>query len=173
MALHRLTSITLGVPDVDASQTFFDDFGLTTGDGGWMHTRDGGAQLELAPDAHRRLRRIGVGATDPDDLAQIAARVESTGLGAIVESTDERLVLSEPVTGLPVEITVADEGRGVPPELREKIFEPFYTTDSGRAGGLGLAITRRLIAEAGGDICVDGREEGGAEFLVHLPIAKG
>ena len=59
MALHRLTSITLGVPDVDASRTFFDEFGLTSGEAGWMHTRDGGAQLELAPDSHRRLQRLG------------------------------------------------------------------------------------------------------------------
>jgi signal transduction histidine kinase len=71
-----------------------------------------------------------------------------------------------------VEIVVADEGPGVPLELREKIFEPFYTTGSGRSGGLGLAISRRLVAEAGGEICVGGREEGGAEFLVSLPAAK-
>jgi signal transduction histidine kinase len=71
------------------------------------------------------------------------------------------------------EIVITDEGPGVPPELRERIFEPFYTTGSKRAGGLGLAITRRLIAEAGGEIFVDGCKKGGAEFLVRLPTAKG
>ncbi len=107
MALHRLTSITLGVPDIDASRSFFDDFGLTVGDGGWMHTRDGGAQLELNPAPHRRLERLGVGAADADDLGRIAARVDKVGLGTVIESSGDRLVVAEPATGLPVEVTVA------------------------------------------------------------------
>jgi len=106
MGLHRLTSISLGVPDVAASTAFFHDFGLT-GDG-VLGTRDGGDQLELVPSATRSLIRLGVGTDDPDDLARIAGRVERTGLGSIVESTADRLLLSEPVTGLLVEITEAD-----------------------------------------------------------------
>jgi catechol 2,3-dioxygenase-like lactoylglutathione lyase family enzyme len=101
-----LTSITLGVPDVDASRSFFDDFGLATDDGGWMHTRDGGAQLELTPAPHRRLERLGVGAADADDLGRIAARADALGL--VAASSDDRLVVTEPATGLAVEVTVAD-----------------------------------------------------------------
>ena len=41
MGLHRLTSITLGVPDVVASSVFFDEFGLEAGTDGWFGTRDG------------------------------------------------------------------------------------------------------------------------------------
>lgn len=106
MALHRLTSISLGVPDVDASRRFFHDFGLD-GDG-LLHTRDGGAQVELLATPTRSLRRLGVGTDDLDDLGRIAARVQTTGLGAVVEATEDRLVLAEPVTGLLVEITQAD-----------------------------------------------------------------
>jgi catechol 2,3-dioxygenase-like lactoylglutathione lyase family enzyme len=106
MALHRLTSITLGVPDVAASTVFFHDFGLT-GDG-VLSTRDGGEQLELVPSRTRALHRLGVGTDDPDDLGRIAGRVERSGCGSVVESTDARLVLAEPVTGLLVEITQAD-----------------------------------------------------------------
>ncbi len=106
MGLHRLTSITLGVPDVAASRAFFHDFGLT-GDG-VLCTRDGGEQLELVSSAKRSLIRLGVGTDDPDDFGRIAGRVERSGLGSIVESTGERLVLSEPATGLLVEVTHAD-----------------------------------------------------------------
>ena len=106
MGLHRLTSITLGVPDVSASTAFFHDFGLT-GDG-VLATRDGGDQLELVPSATRTLLRLGVGADDPDDLERIAGRVARTGLGSVVESTTDRLLLAEPVTGLLVEVTTAD-----------------------------------------------------------------
>jgi len=106
MALHRLTSLTLGVPDVAASAAFFTDFGLDADDG-WLATRDGGRQLELVPSAHRQLRRIGVGAQDPDDLERIAGRVASIGLGTVVEHAGDRLLLAEPATGVLVEITVA------------------------------------------------------------------
>ena len=108
MALHRLTSLTLGVPDVDASSKFFVDFGLEPGENGWHSTRDGGDQLELVQTPHRQLQRVGVGATSQDDLAAIAHRVESVGLGSIVESSDTKLVLSEPVTGLTVDVTIAE-----------------------------------------------------------------
>ena len=106
MALHRLTSITLGVPDVASSTAFFRDFGLT-GDS-VLSTRDGGEQLELVPSANRSLQRLGVGTDDLDDLGRIADRAERSALGSVVESTGDRLVVAEPVTGLLVEITEAD-----------------------------------------------------------------
>lgn len=107
MGLHRLTSITLGVPDVAASSSFFTDFGLEVADDGWFRTRDGGNQLQLVPAANRSLRRLGVGARDADDLSRIAALVESVGLGTVMDSTPDRLVITEPVTDLPVDVTVA------------------------------------------------------------------
>jgi signal transduction histidine kinase len=71
-----------------------------------------------------------------------------------------------------VQVSVADEGPGVPVELREAVFEPFYSTRSGRAGGLGLAITSRIVSDAGGTICAESREQGGAEFRVTLPRSE-
>ena len=106
MGLHRLTSITLGVPDVDASSSFFTDFGLEAGDDGWHATRDVGEQLQLVAAPHRRLERLGVGATNAADVASIADRASSTGLGAVVDQVDERIVLTEPVTGLAVDVAV-------------------------------------------------------------------
>lgn len=112
MGLHRLTAITLGVPDIDASAAFFRDFGLT-GDRR-LSTRDGGEQLALVPSPTRTLERLGVGTDDPDDLARIAARVERSGLGSIVDSDAARLVLAEPVTGLLIEVTEADRYHAAP-----------------------------------------------------------
>ena len=112
MGLHRLTSITLGVPDVSASAGFFRDFGLVesgvsggAGNGCRLATRDGGDQVELVSTPQRSLARLGVGAEHLDDLAAIAARADR--IGAVVESTPDLLALREPVTGLRVEITVA------------------------------------------------------------------
>lgn len=108
MSLHRLTSITLGVPDTAASAAFFDDFGLTDAGNGHLATRDGGDQLQLVSAPHRSLLRIGIGTDDRDDLRRIAARVERTGLGSVVSLHDDQLVLREPVTRLLVEVTPAE-----------------------------------------------------------------
>jgi signal transduction histidine kinase len=67
-------------------------------------------------------------------------------------------------------IRVRDAGPGIAPALRERIFEPFFTTRPDRSGGLGLAITRRIVEEAGGAIEVDAAPGGGSEFRVRLPV---
>jgi signal transduction histidine kinase len=67
---------------------------------------------------------------------------------------------------------VADDGPGVPDELRERVFDPFYTTkDPGEGTGLGLAIVARTVHETGGMVWVDRAREGGANFKVFLPFA--
>jgi two-component system sensor histidine kinase PilS (NtrC family) len=66
-------------------------------------------------------------------------------------------------------IEVRDEGQGIPPERREQVFEPFFTTREGGVGGLGLAISRRIVENAGGSIVLDDAPEGGASFRVRLP----
>lgn len=69
-------------------------------------------------------------------------------------------------------IYVADDGPGVPEELRERVFDPFYTTkDPGEGTGLGLAIVARTVHEAGGLVWVDRAREGGAAFKIFLPAA--
>lgn len=71
-----------------------------------------------------------------------------------------------------VEITLADNGPGVPEELREQIFEPFVTTkEPGKGTGLGLAVVARLVDAMGGTIRVDDSAGGGAAFKVLLPAA--
>ena len=70
-----------------------------------------------------------------------------------------------------LELTVRDSGPGVPALLRERIFEPFFSTKATGAG-IGLSIVRKFVRDAGGEIrCQDG-PEGGAEFQVTLPVAK-
>jgi two-component system NtrC family sensor kinase len=70
-------------------------------------------------------------------------------------------------------LCVADDGPGVPPDARERIFDPFYTTKApGEGTGLGLAIVARTVHEAGGTVWVDRAREGGAVFKVFLPAAS-
>ncbi|MBI4545077.1 MAG: PAS domain S-box protein [Gemmatimonadetes bacterium] len=70
-----------------------------------------------------------------------------------------------------VELRVADSGPGVAPELRERVFEAFFTTKGGRGGtGLGLAVCRSVIERCGGRIWVEGGAGEGARFVVSLPF---
>jgi two-component system NtrC family sensor kinase len=67
---------------------------------------------------------------------------------------------------------VADSGPGVPPEDRDKVFDPFYTTkEPGRGTGLGLAIVARAVHDMGGVVWVDTAREGGAAFKMFFPAA--
>ena len=63
---------------------------------------------------------------------------------------------------------VADDGPGIPPAEREKLFLPYYSTKR-RGSGLGLAIVRRIIAEHGGSIDVGDNTPRGTRFTIELP----
>ena len=73
-------------------------------------------------------------------------------------------------------LTVSDTGPGVPDHLRTRLFEPFFSTKSGRATsgmGLGLTLVRRATMALGGTVELqDGSRDGGggAVFVVHIPI---
>ena len=72
-----------------------------------------------------------------------------------------------------VRITVSDNGHGIPEEIRDKVFDPFFSTkEPGEGTGLGLAVSARLIEGMGGIIEVDSAEEGGATFSVTLPAVE-
>jgi len=79
------------------------------------------------------------------------------------------------VTGA-VQLSVLDRGPGVPEELRERIFEPFYRLPghAEREGGvgLGLALVRQIAQLHGGNVVCAGREGGGSCFRLSLPAER-
>jgi hypothetical protein len=85
--------------------------------------------------------------------AAVAIRTHGRGAGAVV-------------------VEVADNGRGVPEDLRTRIFEPFFTTKPVGAGtGMGLSIAYEIITGLGGTLQVSGRQGGGSVFSITLPAA--
>jgi signal transduction histidine kinase len=71
-----------------------------------------------------------------------------------------------------VVVEVSDSGPGLPPEVRERLFEPFLTTKEGGTG-LGLYLVGRRVRELGGEVRCDGAQRGGTSFTVRLPCGEG
>lgn len=74
-----------------------------------------------------------------------------------------------------VRIVIEDRGPGIPPELMDRVFEPFFRVDPARrqsmpGAGLGLAIAREIIARLGGTIAIANRRGGGLRQIVTLPV---
>lgn len=71
------------------------------------------------------------------------------------------------------QVVVDDSGPGIAVELRQRIFEPFYTTKpAGTGTGLGLSVCERIVTAAGGDISIEDSPSGGARVVVTLPKAR-
>jgi len=71
-------------------------------------------------------------------------------------------------------LIVEDNGPGVPPELKDKVFAPYFTTKHSKGGtGLGLAIVHRIVSDHGGRIMITDAPGGGARFSIELPLRSG
>jgi two-component system nitrogen regulation sensor histidine kinase NtrY len=87
-----------------------------------------------------------------------------------VEATDApgRVTVSARRDNGHLEIRVADTGRGIPPDSKEKLFLPYYST-KGRGTGLGLSIVHRIVTEHQGSIRVEDNRPQGTVFTMELP----
>jgi signal transduction histidine kinase len=69
-----------------------------------------------------------------------------------------------------IQISVKDNGNGIPQKLLDKIFQPFFTTKpTGRGTGLGLSLSYDIVKAYGGELRVQSKEGEGAEFVVQIP----
>jgi two-component system, NtrC family, sensor kinase len=72
-----------------------------------------------------------------------------------------------------VQITIIDDGPGIPPELLSQIFDPFFTTRAaGEGTGLGLYLVEEIVSEHHGCILVDSPPSGGTRFSIWLPLKE-
>jgi signal transduction histidine kinase len=106
---------------------------------------------------------------DPDQLLQVLINIVLNAIDAMPKGGE--ISIRGRLCDGSVQIELADQGPGVPPELRAKVFEPFYTRK--RDGtGLGLATSKRLVEQLGGSLALSEAPGGGALFVVRLPVSK-
>ena len=80
-----------------------------------------------------------------------------------------RVTLAAARAGTQAEVSISDTGHGITPELKERLFLPYFSTKE-RGTGLGLAIVSRIVEEHRGTIRVEENKPIGARFIVELPV---
>ncbi|MCP5042703.1 MAG: ATP-binding protein [bacterium] len=121
-------------------------------------------EVELVSQIEGATDQIAIG---EDGLRQILLNLVLNALEASPASSTVALHASS--TPERIAFSVEDCGPGVCEVSRDRLFEPFFSTRDDRAGGLGLAITKKLVEAAGGTIRVEDAASGGARFCVQLP----
>ena len=107
MALHRLTRIVMGVPNVAEVSSYYREFGLSpASEPHHFATVDGGEQLRIVPAVSRRLVQLGVGTDDLDDLGRIPSALDR--LGVACTRADTSLTAVDPGTGVSVRVEIDD-----------------------------------------------------------------
>ncbi len=113
---------------------------------------------------------------DPVAFDQIVHNLILNALQALeqVPAAQRRLTLTLTLSAVDGrgELTVADSGPGIPPEVLPRLFEPFFSTRDGGLG-LGLSLCETLAGAMGGSIAAANAPQGGAVFRLQLPLAEG
>jgi len=114
----------------------------------------------------RRVAPAPVVACDPERVAQILRILIDNAIAHTPRGTG--IVISIAATERETRLAVRDFGPGIPADERERIFEPFYTSDEGQGSGLGLAIAHELAERMGGALTVESTP-GRTVFALTLP----
>lgn len=106
---------------------------------------------------------------EPVSLHRCILNLVSNAADAVSDSDGRIAIRAKDLDGRGVEITIDDNGPGIPPEIQAQIFDPFFSTKGAKGTGLGLAITQKIIHEHDGELTLSQGPMGGASFCILLP----
>jgi signal transduction histidine kinase len=125
------------------------------------------AKLHLALD--QKLPHI---EADVQGIHRCLLNILTNAIDALDEDGGEVKISTRQEGESEVFITVEDNGAGIPEKILERIFDVFFSTKGSQGTGLGLAVTKKIIEEHGGNIEVQSSEDQGTKFTIKLPIGK-
>ncbi len=125
-------------------------------------------QIQVVRDYDRAIPKVTLNAAE---LNQVWTNLIANAIDAVGDQGT--ITISSRLDGDCVEVDVADDGPGVPDDVRDRIFDPFFTTkDVGSGTGLGLDTARGIVVQRhGGSLALHSPERGGALFRVRLPLS--
>jgi len=112
---------------------------------------------------------------DPGQMQQVFMNLLLNAEQAIAESRGSGVIEIE--TRLKnrscIEITITDDGPGIPDDIKGKVIDPFFTTrEPGKGTGLGLSVSYGIIKKHGGELFIENGEKGGARIVIDLPVVE-
>ena len=147
-----------------------------------MRAKDKSFNVTMKTDFDESIGKINI---IPQDIGRVILNLINNAFYAVTENKNKQPDNYEPsvivtnrragsdlgVRGGSVEISVKDNGNGIPQRVLDKIFQPFFTTKpTGQGTGLGLSLSYDIVKAHGGELKVETKEGEGSEFIIQLPI---
>ena len=133
-----------------------------------------GRAKELGVRVETKFDELPAVAADPEGIHKALLNVIGNALDALEGQPDPRLGVASFIEadGGWVRLLVQDNGPGIPAERQKDIFRPFVSTKGSRGTGLGLAVSRKILREHGGDVLLHSQPGKGSRFMLRLPISS-
>ena len=108
----------------------------------------------------------------PQDMGRVLLNLFNNAFQATSDQSETgTVILKTQKLDNTVEITVRDNGPGVPEDARQKIFQPFFTTKpTGQGTGRGLSLSYDIVKANGGELRLDENFDQGAKFIISIPL---
>ncbi len=141
-----------------------------------LRAKDKDFNAEIKTDFDATIGKINI---IPQDIGRVLLNLYNNAFYAVNEKRtmnneqyEPMVIVSTKKSGDRISISVKDNGNGIPESIKEKIFQPFFTTKpTGQGTGLGLSLSYDIVKAHGGEIKVKTKEGKGSEFVIHLPVA--
>lgn len=127
--------------------------------------REAGMRLEIA--LGKGIKGVWL---ERDALNDAVMNLAVNARDALTNALDPCIRIETDTVGRSVRIRVSDNGEGIPSELRERVFLPFFTTKGSRGNGMGLAMVRKFVHEMGGEIECESVVGTGTTFIMRFPM---
>jgi len=139
-----------------------------------LRAKDKSFNAKMTTDFDETIGKINI---IPQDIGRVILNLITNAFYAVGEKKKQLKDGFEPVVsvstkklGNRISISVKDNGPGIPVELKDKIFQPFFTTKpTGQGTGLGLSLSYDIVKAHGGELKVETKENYGTEFIIQLP----